>query len=988
MSVPPERSNSPPGPTTADAADTTREEEDVAVEVQEGGESADTGIPVAYNAWKAHVVRGSKSTSVAVVSWLGSARARAHHEAKASCSSQQQQQEMNHARSMRRSKTKSRNFESSQSQPPPPTKLHSLCAQESVDLKEWLAVLREEPEASCVAADSDGRLPLHILADNDELLAGQSGSEGRRIATACAIQLMRVYPTGITTLDREGRMPFLALMEDWMEWIYSDQNVHAHKQSHARNINEFVGGAAGKIMKNVHGTSKTGSGNPMTERFRDEDEDEGGDVEMEAKRPKGGSSSSPKQVSKNSSSSPKQVEMSANDTPSHNASKPRCSFPKVVLLWEEVEWCFEMLSVAFEQLTQEDGSMISGSNNNNDQQEPLVAHRTSSDELARHIANRIPLIIQTILLLEDVEGNVRQRVIKMTFFQRLLLCSDTVGPWMTKMLRRQGLLAKRAVDYMSQISQITAKDYYGSYRTVLKEDRDHVREKQIEMFQAVDALEGTMASLVTLDEKELERAGSTAVAWFIMGKTLTRPFVVTLVVIDFVLQFTLLLAFRTDSQIYEDGVGGFGTVSFTTIIFICVHDMLRKTVEALALLSYSTSVFRRYFISFAMFIHILTVVLTIVAVVADQKNPETKENGLNALVIGLLWYKVLVFLKVANKQMSTFILALFQILKDLRSFAVVLVVVIFMFGDMFYIAVSTKDNGEFCTDGGTELGGPATDFCDSGVSSYLRVYALLLGDFELNDYKDTTAMTILFIVFTLFGVVILLNMLIAVVSDSYERAKISSLLLFGRARVGFVAQNEALEGFLKPKGGMVEHFVSETDTSVHGALAVGNRIGRWCIFIALITTAFSAQVFLMTQSVFLIKNLDINAMTIVLWILCLILTLALWVMVNYAFKEMIRSCTSPNAFRYYENFNWYPLKVVEAMGRRIFGISKSLPVNQGDAEEVGGAEEEWTGRLSYIEKSFKNSLEDTKAELIDEIIALEKRLYEHEERTNNNYGNS
>eukprot|EP00978_Attheya_sp_CCMP212_P019285 scaffold53842_cov84-Attheya_sp.AAC.1 len=974
MRVPPERAKSPPGPTTdaADAADATnREEEDVVVEVQKGEESADTGVPVAYKAWKGHVVRGSKSTSVAVVSWLGSARARAQREAKAS--SQEQQQETSDPRSMRRMKTKSRNFElsqsQSQSQPPPPTKLHGLCAQESVDLKEWLAVLREEPEASCVAADSDGRLPLHILADNDELLAGQSGSEGRRIATTCAIQLMRVYPAGITTLDREGRMPFLALMEDWMEWVYSDQNVHAHKQSHARKINELVGGAAGKIMKNVPGTSK--SGNPMTERFRDEDEV--GDVEMEAKQPKGGSSSSPKPV-----------KMSGNDTASPNASKP--SFPKVVLLWEEVEWCFEMLSFAFEQLTREDGSMVSGSNNNNEEdedEEPSVARRTSSDELARHIAKRIPLILQTILLLEDVEGNVRQRVIKMTFFQRLLLCSDTVGPWMTKMLRRQGLLAKRAVDYMSQISQITAKDYYGSYRTVLKEDRDHVREKQIEIFQAVDALEGTMASLVTLDEKELERAGSTAVAWFIMSKTLTRPFVVSLVVIDFVLQFTLLLAFRTESYVDEDGNVGFGAVSFTTIIFICVHDMIRKTVEALSLLSYSISVFRRYFISFAMFFHLLTTVLTIVAVLADQKNPETKENGLNALVIGLLWYKVLVFLKVANKQMSTFILALFQILKDLRSFAVVLVVVIFMFGDMFYISVSTKDNGQFCTDGGTDLSGPAIDFCDSSASSYLRMYALLLGDFELNDYKDTTAMTILFIVFTLFGVVILLNMLIAVVSDSYERAKISSLLLFGRARVGFVAQNEALEGFLKPKGGMVEHIVSERDTSVHGALALGTRIGRWCIFIALITTAFAAEVFLVSQSIYLIQKKDINAMTVVLWILCLILTLALWVMVNYAFKEMIRSFTSPNGFRLYQNFNWYPLRVVKAMGRRIFGISKSLPVNQGDAEEVGGADEEWTGRLSYMEKSFKNSLEDTKAELIDEIIALEKRLYEHEDRTKN-----
>jgi hypothetical protein len=54
----------------------------------------------------------------------------------------------------------------------------------------------------------------------------------------------------------------------------------------------------------------------------------------------------------------------------------------------------------------------------------------------------------------------------------------------------------------------------------------------------------------------------------------------------------------------------------------------------------------------------------------------------------------------------------------------------------------------------------------------LRVYALLRGDFELDDYKDTTAMIILFVVFTLFGVVILLNMLIEIHVNPLE---ISSL---------------------------------------------------------------------------------------------------------------------------------------------------------------------------------------------------------------------
>lgn len=40
--------------------------------------------------------------------------------------------------------------------------------------------------------------------------------------------------------------------------------------------------------------------------------------------------------------------------------------------------------------------------------------------------------------------------------------------------------------------------------------------------------------------------------------------------------------------------------------------------------------------------------------------------------------------------MSTFILALLEILSDIKYFLVVLVVVIFMFGDMFHLAVSRR----------------------------------------------------------------------------------------------------------------------------------------------------------------------------------------------------------------------------------------------------------------------------------------------------------
>ena len=74
---------------------------------------------------------------------------------------------------------------------------------------------------------------------------------------------------------------------------------------------------------------------------------------------------------------------------------------------------------------------------------------------------------------------------------------------------------------------------------------------------------------------------------------------------------------------------------------------------------------------------------------------------------------------------------------------------------------------------------------------------MLLGDFEIDNWKETDGMLILFALFTLIGVIILLNVLIAVVSDSYDRAKIGSSRLFGRARALFVAQNQALESFLQ-----------------------------------------------------------------------------------------------------------------------------------------------------------------------------------------------
>ena len=51
------------------------------------------------------------------------------------------------------------------------------------------------------------------------------------------------------------------------------------------------------------------------------------------------------------------------------------------------------------------------------------------------------------------------------------------------------------------------------------------QEAEKDIFEAVDDLEGPIASLVVLDERETERAASARVVWFMLNKNLARPFV-------------------------------------------------------------------------------------------------------------------------------------------------------------------------------------------------------------------------------------------------------------------------------------------------------------------------------------------------------------------------------------------------------------------------------------------------------------------------------
>ena len=89
-------------------------------------------------------------------------------------------------------------------------------------------------------------------------------------------------------------------------------------------------------------------------------------------------------------------------------------------------------------------------------------------------------------------------------------------------------------------------------------------------------------------------------------------------------------------------------------------------------------------------------------------------------------------------------------------------------------------------------------FCRSRRESYYAIYRIYLGNFNLDSYRKTALTSFLFVLITFLALIIMLNLLIAIIQQSYEVSIGRADRLFSRARLTFVAQIQSLEDLLHP----------------------------------------------------------------------------------------------------------------------------------------------------------------------------------------------
>lgn len=233
---------------------------------------------------------------------------------------------------------------------------------------------------------------------------------------------------------------------------------------------------------------------------------------------------------------------------------------------------------------------------------------------------------------------------------------------------------------------------------------------------------------------------------------------VGLLLADFVFSIVLLQTFRYVSN-SQNEVLYFGRESSplvmrearTLFLSVCLYFLLRKLSEFYSLLRLSSRAFRSFLFDFWTFIDVAAIALSLSAVLTQTANPVYL-----ALAMASLWMKLLGLLRAVNAYLATFILAIQEIIRDIRWFLVVLAIAIFMFADMIHIITVHAYDGEWCEDGDAPR-----SFCNTSVAQvYLKLYAVLVGDVNLEDFAYSSGIEFLFVVFTFMGIIVLLNVLI------------------------------------------------------------------------------------------------------------------------------------------------------------------------------------------------------------------------------------
>lgn len=223
----------------------------------------------------------------------------------------------------------------------------------------------------------------------------------------------------------------------------------------------------------------------------------------------------------------------------------------------------------------------------------------------------------------------------------------------------------------------------------------------------------------------------------------------------------------------------------------------------------------------------------------DQGREYRNQHALyvNLAVVGTLfgWIKILGFLQALDFKFAVFVDMLVKVCVNLQQFMVVMGVIFIGFAQGFYLRLGRRRAEGFHRDDASK---------DSSFRTFQRslrtLYLLAVtGDLEQDDFPRNADRYFLYI-FAFVVIIVMLNVAIAIVSDTYDDAMANAVELFYSARMQFCTETIAYASLFPPDEARVLDYLqthlSSTDSGddsvgriisitsgVQSSLAVGNR---------------------------------------------------------------------------------------------------------------------------------------------------------------------
>ena len=415
----------------------------------------------------------------------------------------------------------------------------------------------------------------------------------------------------------------------------------------------------------------------------------------------------------------------------------------------------------------------------------------------------VPLFLKSVLLISNFDE--MQILLETSLVTHAVLDKRSINVWLIAMLTSNRESRYRAVTFIKLLSRLTLVDLVAS-STSSERFSDAEMEsfviKREETFTCIRNLPGLFPAFLALG-KGLETLSTSRVLRYVTASTIMKSISFFVLLLDFFYAIFLLMGYRLHVEFalsYDsvDGPVSYRDYKFLSIPmnFISAYFLLKECITVLSLYLTSETLARRYCTQWGNILDVASAVMVLSFGGTLLYNANLLENQgfFASITMMLLWLRIINHYKIMNSSFALFIYSVKEVIRKVKWFLLFLLAIVFMFSDAVRAVVAARGD---CL---REIDDPyIQEFCSDGfIATTVRMYSVLVGDVSLEYFQSSGAMVTVFVFFSFFSIIILLNILVAIVISAYESTKERTREIFGRARVEYAAHLIARSQFMSP----------------------------------------------------------------------------------------------------------------------------------------------------------------------------------------------